>query len=88
MKSILMVSDTKNWGGWKRAKMIRKHLKDEFDFGLMDAEEYKNYERRTTQGVFNVKDINQYTNSKSHGNDKEFLMIDHFTKWLLGQFVH
>ena len=81
-KSILLVSDTKNWGGWKRAMMIRKYLKDYFDFVLMDAEQYNNYERNSTQGVFSQKDVNNFISSGKHGNDKDHLKINQFDQWL------
>lgn len=81
-KNILLVSDTKNWGGWKRAEMIKKYCKDEFNFLMMDSEEYNEFERKTTKNAFNRKDIERYISSRSHGNDPEFLDIDNFSQWV------
>jgi glycosyltransferase involved in cell wall biosynthesis len=84
-KSVLLVSDTKKWGGWKRAQMIKKYLEDEFDFVLMDSESYNNFERMSTINAFSKKDVNRYINNKMHGNDPDFMDINHFNKWLNDQ---
>ncbi len=78
-KKILLVSDTKNWGGWKRAEMIKKYLSDEFNFTLMDSKEYNNYELKSTMGSFSTKDANEFC---SQSKDKDFMMIGDFKKWL------
>lgn len=81
-KSILLVSDTKNWGGWKRAQMINEYLNDQYDFVLMDAEEYNNFQRTSTPNKFSIKEIKKYMNNGKLGNDKDFLDVPHFQQWL------
>ena len=46
MKEILLACDEKGWGGWKRAKMIKKYLSDEFNFTLKDHLEFNQYEKK------------------------------------------
>ena len=80
--NILLVSDTKAWGGWKRAQMIKKYLSDEFNFRIMDAEMYNNYERLTTKNAFSTKDLKKYMDRGLHGNDKDFMDLKHFKQWV------
>lgn len=42
-KRILLVTDVYGWGGHVRAEYIKKHLSDEFDFDIMDGEEFNLY---------------------------------------------
>ena len=44
-KRIMLISDVKGWGGWVRAQYIRKYLKDEYDFNLLDADEFNEWEK-------------------------------------------
>jgi glycosyltransferase involved in cell wall biosynthesis len=39
-----LISEVKGWGGWVRAKYIRKYLMDEYDFNLLDADEFNEWE--------------------------------------------
>jgi len=41
----MLISDVKQWGGWVRANYIRKYLKDTYDFHLLDADEFNEWER-------------------------------------------
>lgn len=83
-KNIILVSDTKNWGGWKRAQMIRRFCKDEFNIEIMDAEEYNDFQRRTSKNKFNLNDVSDFVATPAHirGNDPEFLDVDEFAGWL------
>lgn len=80
--NILLVSDTKNWGGWKRAEMIKMYLNDEFNFNIMDADGYSTYERKVTPNIFNIQDVHKFRDNSISGKDKEFLNINMFAKWL------
>ena len=62
--------------------MIRKVCKDEFNFLLMDAEEYNDFERNTTANAFSMRDVQKYIGTKAYGNDKDFMNLDHFSQWL------
>jgi glycosyltransferase involved in cell wall biosynthesis len=83
-KRILLVSDTKDWGGWKRAIMMKKYLSDEFYFDIMDAEEFNDFEKNSTVDVFSVSDVKSF--AKQHpevrGNDLNHLSLQKFQKWL------
>ncbi len=83
-RRILMVSDVKGWGGWKRAEMIKKYLSNEFRFDIMDGNEFNDYERNSTPNMFNKNDLEKYTlNIKPP--DKNFLNINHFRNWINNQ---
>lgn len=56
MKKILLVTDVYGWGGHVRAEYIKKYLSDEFDFTIMDGDEFKEY----TNKVFNKVDYKKY----------------------------
>lgn len=40
-KRILLVTDVYGWGGHVRAEYIKKHLSDEFEFDIVDGEDFK-----------------------------------------------
>jgi len=78
-KRILLISDVEGWGGWVRGQYIKKHLSDEFDFTLIDANEFKKIECSSNKDLFSLNDINDF---KKKNVDKEHFNIYEFTEFL------
>jgi glycosyltransferase involved in cell wall biosynthesis len=57
---ILMISDVKNWGGYERATYIKEYLSDEFEFDIMDGDEFKTFERDSDQMFIKWDTLNNY----------------------------
>ena len=74
MKRILLVTDVYNWGGHVRAEYIKKHLSDEFEFDIMDDNEFSQYEIKSNPNYFSKDDIKKYLESmKLHeGSQMDF----------------
>jgi len=81
-KRILLISDVKGWGGWVRAEYIKKHLSDEFEFDIMDDNEFSQFEIKSNPNYFSKADIKKYLESmKLHeGSQMDF---DDFSKFHL-----
>ena len=80
MKKILLISDVKGWGGWVRAEYIKKHLSDDFEFTLMDADEFKELEQITNEDCFTMRDIDKF---RKRSIDKESLNFNQFKKFFV-----
>ena len=74
MKRILLVTDVYNWGGHVRAEYIKKFLSDEFEFDIMDDNEFGQYEIKSNPNYFSKDDIKKYLESmKLHeGSQMDF----------------
>lgn len=81
---VLMVSDVKGWGGWTRGEYIKKHLSDEFDFRLMDQNEFLHWEKNTNRNFFNQKDIAKFKEAvgPKFESDKDFWNYEELRKWV------
>lgn len=77
-KRILLVSDTKNWGGWVRGEYIKKYLSDEFDFTLVDDQEFSEIELKMNP-VFSVDDVENF---KKVNTDKQVFYFDKFKQFV------
>jgi len=60
----MLISDVKGWGGWVRAEYIKKYLSDEFEFDIVDDNEFSQYEIKSNLNYFSKADIKKYIEVK------------------------
>jgi glycosyltransferase involved in cell wall biosynthesis len=75
-KRVLLVSDVKNWGGYERAEYIKKHLSDEFDFDLMDGDQFRHFEEHSDSGFIKFDDIMEIRKRDRNQFTKNWISID------------
>jgi len=46
-RKILLVTDVYGWGGHERALKLQEHLSDEFDFDIMNADNFSKFEEES-----------------------------------------
>lgn len=80
MKKILLISDVKGWGGWVRGQYIMKHLSDEFNFKLVDADGFKKMEQVDSKDRFTMKDVQVF---RSHSSDPESFDFEEFKNFFV-----
>ena len=78
-KRILLVTDVYNWGGHVRAEYIKKHLSDEYNFDIMDGEEFSQYTLGNDISAFTQKNLDEF---KSQSFDKEVFNLNDFKEFL------
>lgn len=79
-KSILVVCDVKTWGGWERAQKIKEYLSDEYDIDLMDQDEFKEYERNTSN-FFTEDEVKKYFRKYNRWQTRQHAYMPSFLKW-------
>lgn len=79
---ILLVPDVKNWGGWVRAEYIKKYLSDEYQFDIMDADEFNEWELSSNTNYFNMDDVKEFSNRSV---DKRVFEFNEFKRYTVDQ---
>ncbi len=80
-KKILLVSDVENWGGAERAKYIKKHLSDTYDFDFMANEKFSEWEEFSDINFIHVGAIQGLINKFQPAFTKQWMPINEMVKF-------